>query len=98
HEEVQSPESLSVKAGDSASISCTASFGIGYRMSLYLLKPGEAPKLLIYSTSNLASGVSDRFNGTYSGYQFTLNIRGVQLEDEGDYYCMEYYNGPVFTQ
>uniref|UniRef100_A0A8C1SVR4 Ig-like domain-containing protein n=1 Tax=Cyprinus carpio TaxID=7962 RepID=A0A8C1SVR4_CYPCA len=95
---VQSPESLLVKAGDSASISCTASFGIGYSLSWYLLKPGKTPKLLIYRTSNLASGVSDRFSGTYSGYVFTLNIRGVQSEDDGDYYCMGYYDGGVFTQ
>uniref|UniRef100_A0A673LYZ4 Ig-like domain-containing protein n=1 Tax=Sinocyclocheilus rhinocerous TaxID=307959 RepID=A0A673LYZ4_9TELE len=95
HEEVQSPESLSVKSRDSASISCTASSGIGYDMSWYLLQPGKTPKLLIYGTSNLASGVSDRFSGTSSGYQFTLNIRGVQPEDEGEYYCMGYYS--VFT-
>uniref|UniRef100_A0A673M2X7 Ig-like domain-containing protein n=1 Tax=Sinocyclocheilus rhinocerous TaxID=307959 RepID=A0A673M2X7_9TELE len=93
HEEVQSPEYLLVKARDSASISCTASSGIGYDMSWYLLKPGEAPKLLIYTTSNLASGVSDRFSGTYSGYEFTLNIRGVQTEDAGYYYCMGAYSG-----
>uniref|UniRef100_A0A673G3Q0 Ig-like domain-containing protein n=1 Tax=Sinocyclocheilus rhinocerous TaxID=307959 RepID=A0A673G3Q0_9TELE len=97
HQEVQSSESLSVKAGDSASINCTASSGNGYSMSWYL-QPGKAPKLLIYSTSNLPSGVSDRFSGTYSGYEFTLNIRGVQLEDRGEYYCMGDYNGPVFTQ
>uniref|UniRef100_A0A671M8X8 Ig-like domain-containing protein n=1 Tax=Sinocyclocheilus anshuiensis TaxID=1608454 RepID=A0A671M8X8_9TELE len=98
HQEVQSPESLSVKAGDSASISCTASSGIGYRMSWYLLKPGKAPKLLIYSTSNLASGVSNRFSGNYSGYEFMLNIHRVQLEDEGDYYCMGFYSKTVFTR
>uniref|UniRef100_A0A8C2BWY6 Ig-like domain-containing protein n=1 Tax=Cyprinus carpio TaxID=7962 RepID=A0A8C2BWY6_CYPCA len=92
HEEVQTPDSLLVKAGDSASISCTASSGIGYAMSWYLLKPGKNPKLLIYGTSYLASGVSDRFSGTYSGYVFTLNIRGVQSEDDGDYYCMGAYS------
>ncbi len=98
HQEVQTPESLSVKAGDSASISCTASYGIGYEMSWYLQKPGKAPKLLVYYTSYLASGVSNRFSGTYSGYEFTLNIRGVQTEDAGDYYCMGAYSGGVFTQ
>ncbi|ROL45830.1 Immunoglobulin kappa variable 1-6 [Anabarilius grahami] len=86
YEEVQTPESLSVKAGESATISCTASSGIGYSMSWYLLKPGKTPKLLIYYSSNLASGVSNRFSGSYSGYQFMLNIRGVQTEDAGDYY------------
>uniref|UniRef100_A0A672QZB6 Ig-like domain-containing protein n=1 Tax=Sinocyclocheilus grahami TaxID=75366 RepID=A0A672QZB6_SINGR len=98
HEEVQSPESLSVKAGDSVSISCTGTSGVGDDMSWYLQKTGEAPKLLIYDASNLASGVSDRFSGTYSGNDFTLNIRGVQPEDAGDYYCMGYYGGGVCTQ
>uniref|UniRef100_A0A672QZR1 Ig-like domain-containing protein n=1 Tax=Sinocyclocheilus grahami TaxID=75366 RepID=A0A672QZR1_SINGR len=86
---------LSVKAGDSVSISCTASSGIGYDMSWYLLRPGKNPKLLIYTTSNLASGVSDRFSGTYSGYEFTLNI--LQLEDEGEYYCKGTYSNTVWT-
>ncbi|XP_048015929.1 uncharacterized protein LOC125248244 [Megalobrama amblycephala] len=88
HQEVQTPESLSVKAGESVTISCTASSGIGDDMSWYLLKPGEAPKLLIYDASNLASGVSNRFSGSYSGYQFMLNIRGVQTEDAGDNYLV----------
>ncbi|KAK7124557.1 hypothetical protein R3I94_018809 [Phoxinus phoxinus] len=98
HQEVQTPESLSVKAGDSVSISCTGTSGVADDMSWYLLKSGEAPKLLIYTASELESGVPDRFSG--SGYEpdFTLNIRGVQPEDAGDYYCMGFYPGPVFTQ
>uniref|UniRef100_A0A9J7WWL2 Ig-like domain-containing protein n=2 Tax=Cyprinus carpio TaxID=7962 RepID=A0A9J7WWL2_CYPCA len=98
HEEVQSPESLSVKAGESVSISCTGTSGVGDDMSWYLQKPGEAPKLLIHDASQLVSGISDRFSGTYSGYVFTLNIRGVQPEDAGVYYCMGYYSGGVCTQ
>ncbi|KAG1948730.1 hypothetical protein F2P79_012317 [Pimephales promelas] len=52
-QEVQTPESLLVKAGDSVSISCTGTSGVGNDMSWYLLKPGEAPKLLIYAASSL---------------------------------------------
>ncbi|XP_048039426.1 immunoglobulin kappa light chain-like [Megalobrama amblycephala] len=95
HQEVQSPESLSVKAGESVSMSCTGNSGVDDDMSWYLQKPGEAPKLLIYDASELESGVPDRFSG--SGYEpdFTLNIRGVQPEDAGDYYCMGAYRSGV---
>ncbi|ROL45831.1 Immunoglobulin kappa variable 1-6 [Anabarilius grahami] len=98
HQEVQSPESLSVKAGESVSMSCTGTSGVGDDMSWYLQKPGEAPKLLIYDASTLQSGVPDRFSGSYSGLHFTLNLRGVQPEDAGDYYCMGYYGSGRFTQ
>uniref|UniRef100_A0A8C1SU87 Ig-like domain-containing protein n=1 Tax=Cyprinus carpio TaxID=7962 RepID=A0A8C1SU87_CYPCA len=98
HEEVQTPESLSVKAGESVSISCTGTSGVGNDMSWYLQKPGEAPKLLIYTASELESGVPDRFSGSGSEPDFTLNIRGVQPEDDGVYYCMGYYRDEVFTQ
>uniref|UniRef100_A0A671M7S7 Ig-like domain-containing protein n=1 Tax=Sinocyclocheilus anshuiensis TaxID=1608454 RepID=A0A671M7S7_9TELE len=98
HEEVQSPESLSAKAGDSVSISCTGTSGVRSDMSWYLLKPGEAPKLLIYGASALEPGVPDRFSGSGSEPDFTLNIHGVQTEDAGVYYCMGVYEGPVFTQ
>uniref|UniRef100_A0A673G8I9 Ig-like domain-containing protein n=1 Tax=Sinocyclocheilus rhinocerous TaxID=307959 RepID=A0A673G8I9_9TELE len=98
HEEVQSPESLSVKAGDSASISCTGTSGVDDDMSWYLLKPGEAPKLLLYKANRLHSGVPDRFSGSQNGLHFTLNLSGVQTEDAGDYYCMGAYSGGVCTQ
>uniref|UniRef100_A0A672RER5 Ig-like domain-containing protein n=1 Tax=Sinocyclocheilus grahami TaxID=75366 RepID=A0A672RER5_SINGR len=97
HEEVQSPESLSAKAGDSVSISCTGTSGVGSDMSWYLLKHGEAPKLLIYGARALEPGVPDRFSGSVSEPDFTLNIHGVQTEDAGVYYC-GFYEGPVFTQ
>lgn len=98
HQEDQSPKSLSVKAGESVSINCITSSGIGYNLSWYQLKPGKAPKLLIYTSSYLASGVPSRFSGTNSGYTFTMKIESVQPEDEGEYYCMGFYPGAVFTQ
>ncbi|KAL7883248.1 hypothetical protein SRHO_G00009060, partial [Serrasalmus rhombeus] len=93
HQEVQSPEFLSVEAGKTVSISCTGTSGVGDDMSWYLQKPGEAPKLLIHDASTRWSGVPERFSGSYSGLNFQFTISGVQPEDAGDYYCMGYYSG-----
>uniref|UniRef100_A0A3B4CUQ8 Ig-like domain-containing protein n=1 Tax=Pygocentrus nattereri TaxID=42514 RepID=A0A3B4CUQ8_PYGNA len=88
HQEVQTPER---KPGQPITFSCVADRGIGYYMSWYQMKPGAAPKLLIYGSSNRRSGVPQRFSGTNSGYTFTMTISGVQPEDAGEYYCMGYY-------
>ncbi|KAI4901233.1 hypothetical protein NFI96_027243 [Prochilodus magdalenae] len=95
HQEVQSPEFLSVEAGKRVSISCTGSSGVGDDMSWYLQKPGEAPKLLIHDASSRVSGVPERFSGSYSGLNFQLTISGVQPEDAGDYYCMGWYGSGI---
>ncbi|XP_050992275.1 immunoglobulin kappa light chain-like [Labeo rohita] len=86
-EEVQSPESLSVKAGDSVFIRFTGTSGVGSDMSWHLQKPRESPKLLISQVSELKSGVLDRFSGNGYYPDFILNIHGDQTEDAGVYYC-----------
>uniref|UniRef100_A0A2K6FTB9 Ig-like domain-containing protein n=1 Tax=Propithecus coquereli TaxID=379532 RepID=A0A2K6FTB9_PROCO len=90
----QTPLSLSVTPGESASISCTASQSILHTdgntyLNWLLQKPGQPPKRLIYKISNRDSGVSDRFSGSGSGTDFTLEISRVEAEDVGVYYCMQ---------
>uniref|UniRef100_A0A087X4K0 Ig-like domain-containing protein n=1 Tax=Poecilia formosa TaxID=48698 RepID=A0A087X4K0_POEFO len=93
----QTPGSLSVDPGQRVSIQCKASEHVDNEVDWYLQKPGEAPKLLIYWTSNRQPGVSDRFSGTQSGTDFTLTISRVQAEDAGVYHCQQDWSFP-FTQ
>uniref|UniRef100_A0A3Q2Q2P6 Ig-like domain-containing protein n=1 Tax=Fundulus heteroclitus TaxID=8078 RepID=A0A3Q2Q2P6_FUNHE len=95
----QSPGSHSVSSGQTVSIRCKTSSSVSTSyLHWYLQKPSEAPKLLIYSTSNRHSGVPARFSGSGSGSSdYTLTISGVQAEDSGVYYCQQGYDTP-FTQ
>uniref|UniRef100_A0A667WSP2 Ig-like domain-containing protein n=1 Tax=Myripristis murdjan TaxID=586833 RepID=A0A667WSP2_9TELE len=93
----QSPGSQSVSPGQTVTIRCKASTSVYSNLAWYLQKPGEAPKLLIYSATTLQSGVSSRFSGSGYGTDFTLTISGVQAEDSGVYYCQQGQSFP-FTQ
>uniref|UniRef100_A0A7N8WS03 Ig-like domain-containing protein n=1 Tax=Mastacembelus armatus TaxID=205130 RepID=A0A7N8WS03_9TELE len=97
----QSPGSQSVVPGQTVNIRCKASSSVSGWLHWYLQKPGEAPKLLIYTATTRQSGVSDRFSGSGSGTDYTLTISRVQAEDAAVYYCQSFHNissQPVITQ
>nr|ATI97440.1 Ig kappa chain [Felis catus] len=95
----QTPLSLTVTPGESASISCRASRTLlssdgNTYLNWYLQKPGQSPRRLIYKLSNRDSGVPDRFSGSGSGTYFTLRISRVEADDIGVYYCHQGTHAP----
>uniref|UniRef100_A0A3Q2CG25 Ig-like domain-containing protein n=1 Tax=Cyprinodon variegatus TaxID=28743 RepID=A0A3Q2CG25_CYPVA len=97
---VTQPAAKSVQLGQTVTIDCKVNrqvaqySGSQYFLAWYHQKPGEAPKALIYVTSDRLSGISSRFTGSGAGngIDFTLTITGVQAEDAGVYYCQSYHN------
>ena len=92
----QSPAIMSASPGEKVTMTCSASSSVSY-MYWYQQKPGSSPKLWIYSTSNLASGVPARFSGSGSGTSYSLTISSVEAEDDATYYCQQ-WSGYPFTQ
>uniref|UniRef100_A0A674F657 Immunoglobulin light 3 variable 1 n=1 Tax=Salmo trutta TaxID=8032 RepID=A0A674F657_SALTR len=88
---VTQPPVVTFSPGDPSIKAVVSSTGIDDDMSWYLLKPGQAPKLLIYTVKTLQSGTPSRFSGSRSGTDYTLTITDVQAEDAGDYYGMDLY-------
>nr|8G6I_B Chain B, NB33 light chain [Homo sapiens] len=91
----QSPSSLSASVGDTVTIACRASRDIRNDLAWYQQKPGKAPKLLIYATSRLQSGVPSRFSGSGSFTDFTLTINSLQPDDSATYYCLQDSDYPL---
>nr|5DRZ_A Chain A, HIV Antibody F240 Light Chain [Homo sapiens]5DRZ_L Chain L, HIV Antibody F240 Light Chain [Homo sapiens]7N04_L Chain L, Fab F240 light chain [Homo sapiens]7N05_L Chain L, Fab F240 light chain [Homo sapiens] len=93
----QSPDSLAVTLGETATITCRSSRNILHSLNnknylaWYQQRPGQAPKLLVIWASMRVSGVADRFSGSGSGTDFALTISSLQPEDAAVYYCQHYY-------
>ncbi len=94
---VKPDQTVTIQCNHKPAVNCVKKDTSQYCMHWYHQIPGEVPKLLIYHTSDRASGVSSRFSGSESGnhMDFTLTISGVQPEDSGVYYCQSQYNKGV---
>uniref|UniRef100_A0A8D2D5J2 Ig-like domain-containing protein n=1 Tax=Sciurus vulgaris TaxID=55149 RepID=A0A8D2D5J2_SCIVU len=87
------PPSISGTPGKTVTISCagtSSDIGNYNAVSWYQKHPGTTHKLIIYSVSSRPSGIPARFSGSKTGNTASLTISGLQMEDEGVYYCSSY--------
>ncbi|XP_053135576.1 immunoglobulin lambda-1 light chain-like isoform X2 [Hemicordylus capensis] len=93
---VTQPASASVSQGLTIALSCTRSGTGGGRWAdeyaWYQQRPGQAPRFVLFRTTQRGEGIPDRFTGSYSGNAASLTITNVQAEDEAYYYCGDWYN------
>ena len=100
----QTPAVKAVLVGQTIKLDCRSSSPIySNRLSWYLQKTGEAPKLLIYYIKTRFGSTPSRFvgGGSSGGSDFSLTISDVQAEDAGVYYCQSLHKvsgNLVFTQ
>nr|7YRU_L Chain L, antibody light chain [Rattus norvegicus] len=92
----QSPTTMAASPGEKVTLNCLASSSVSY-MTWYQQKSGASPKLWIYGTSNLASGVPNRFSGSGSGTSYSLAISSMEAEDVATYYCLHLTSYPPYT-
>ncbi|MBN3289771.1 KV5A6 protein, partial [Polypterus senegalus] len=92
---IQTPAAKSVSVGDNVSFTCTTSTDVSTLLDWYHQRPGEAPKLLIYLGEQLADDIPSRFSGSGSETEYTMTITGVQAEDAGHFYCLQYAEFPL---
>ncbi|KAB0336547.1 hypothetical protein FD754_025625 [Muntiacus muntjak] len=85
------PASLAWTPGEAATLTC----GTRQSVSSYWCqqKPGQAPRLLIYTATSRASGIPAQFSDSGSGTSFTLTISSLEPEDAAAYYCYQHSSG-----
>nr|XP_060641768.1 immunoglobulin lambda-1 light chain-like [Anolis sagrei ordinatus] len=89
----------SVTLGNTVRLTTTLSSShANYVVSWYQQREGQAPRLVLDTSNNRGSGISERFSGSKSGSERYLTITNVLAEDEATYYCAaDHGSGSSFT-